>query len=91
MESLGNILKTAIHDLGIEAPVQRYKAIALWPEIVGPGIAEVTEPKSMSGTKLIVRVTNDVWRHELLYHLPEIIVKINKRLGIQAVEEIILI
>jgi len=91
METLGDILKHTLADFGIESSVRRYQAIDLWPEVVGSQIAAVTEPEVLSGKKLLVRVKNDVWRHELIYHLPEIIHNLNEKAGIQAVEEIILI
>lgn len=91
IETLGHVLKSTLSELGIERSLQKYQALQVWADVVGNQVAEVTEPKSLSGGKLMVRVKNDVWRHELLYHLPEIIIKLNKRVGMQAVEEIILI
>ncbi len=91
MESLGRVLKRTLKDFGVEKTVRRYQALEIWPEVVGERIAEVTEPVSLSGRKMLIRVKQDVWRHELLYHLPEIIQKINEKVGIQAVDEILLI
>lgn len=91
IETLGHVLKDTLSELGIERSLQKYQALQVWAEVVGDQIAAVTEPKTLTGGKLMVRVKNDVWRHELIYHLPEIIININKQVGIQAVEEIILI
>jgi predicted nucleic acid-binding Zn ribbon protein len=91
VESLGHILKTTLQDLGLQIPLQRYQAIQVWAEVVGQRIADIAEPHAISGTKLIVHVKNDAWRHELLYHLPDIITKLNKRIGAAAIEEILLI
>jgi predicted nucleic acid-binding Zn ribbon protein len=91
MESLKNILNDTLKDLGLKRGVQKYQALEVWNEIVGPKVAEVTVPQTLTGGKLFIRVKSDVWRHELLYHLPDIIVQINQKVGIKAVEEIILI
>lgn len=91
MERLENILNDTLKDLGLKQSVQKYKALEVWTEVVGPKIADVTVPQTLTGGKLFIRVKSDVWRHELLYHLPEIIIQINQKVGLRAVEEIILI
>jgi len=91
METLGRVLKRTLQDLGIEASVRQYKALEVWSDVVGSKISEVTEPQSLSGGKLLVRVKNDVWRHELIYLLPDIVFRLNQKVGIHAVDEIILI
>ncbi|MBN2104403.1 DUF721 domain-containing protein [bacterium] len=91
METLGHVLKSTLKELGIESSLRRYQTLEVWSGVVGPKISEIAEPQALRGGKLIVRVKNDVWRHELLYHLPDIIIQLNRKVGMQAVEEIILI
>lgn len=90
METLSGILEPFLRDLGIEKSIHRYRAVGLWPDIVGERIASVTEAREFQRGKLFVTVKSDVWRHELIYHKSEIIQKINQRLGECLVEDIVL-
>ena len=91
MERLEHILKNTLNELGLKQTIQKYQALEVWNDVVGPKIAAETVPQTLTGGKLMIRVKSDVWRHELLYHLPEIIHQINQKVGMTAVEEIILI
>lgn len=91
MELLGQILRRYLRELGIEKPVKRYTVLSIWPKVVGERISGVTQPLRFDGGKLFVRVTNAVWRHELIYYKAEIIQKINQELQDHIVDEIILI
>ena len=73
MESLGQIIQSALKDFGIEKSVKRASVVSLWPEVVGPQIAELSTAKVITNGKLFVHVTNDAWRHELMYLKYEII------------------
>lgn len=91
METLSGILEPFLRDLGIEKSIRQYRAVGLWPEIVGERIASVTEARDLQRGKLFVTVKKDVWRHELIYHKSEIINKINERLGECQVQDIVFI
>lgn len=91
MEEFGHILNLFIKELGIEKPIMRYKALSLWKNVVGKRISEVTEPCRLNNGKMFIKVKNDAWRNELLFHKLEIIKKINNELGSRVVRDIILI
>ena len=91
MEKIGNILHQFLHELGIEKPIMRYRALTLWPEVVGERISEVTEPDRLTNGKIFVKVKSDSWRNELVFYKKEIIDKINEKLGSTVVKDIILI
>ena len=61
-----------------------------WPEIVGPKIAEHTEPIRLTKSRLEVRCDHDVWRTELQYLKPELLQKIATEIGDGVVKEIFL-
>ena len=91
MDSLGQILQSALKEFGIEKPVRRASVVSLWSKVVGPQIAEISTAKVISGGKLFVHVSSDVWRHELMYLKGEIIVKLNREVGEHVVDDIILV
>lgn len=91
MEKIGNILQDYFKALGIEKSVRRYDALNIWSDVVGSRIAEVTKPVRISDRKIIVKVKNDTWRYEISYYKLIIVNKLNKELGEETIEDIILI
>lgn len=88
MDSLGQALKKLLSDLGIEDNVTKYNAISLWSMVVGKRIAEVSTAEKVENNVLFVKVTNDSWRNELVYHKKDIIAKLNHKLGKRVIEDI---
>jgi predicted nucleic acid-binding Zn ribbon protein len=91
LESLAAILEQYFRKVGITIPIKRYSVFGIWVEAVGPRIASVTEPTRISGDRLFVKVKNDVWRNELLFHKEELLQKLNRQLGGEMIRDIILI
>lgn len=91
MELLGHILQACIRDLGIEKPLKKYNAMVIWPQVVGEKIANVTCPLRFENQKLYVRVKTPAWRNELVYLKPQIIENLNREIGEQVVDDIVLI
>ena len=61
-----------------------------WAELVGPKIAEHTEPVKLMRNRLEVLCDHDVWRTELQFLKPELLKKIAEELGEGVVKEIYL-
>ncbi len=91
MDRIGNIIEEFIRVTGIEKPIKRYRALQIWPKVVGKKIARMTDPVRIEQSRIFVRVKNDAWRHELIYHKPEIIRKLNIELGSDTIDDIILL
>lgn len=88
MKQIGNILTQFLKDRGLEQPIKRHDALRLWPEVVGPTVAEITQPQRMSNHILFVQVNNMSWRNELIYYKEEIIKKLNEKIGDEVIKEI---
>lgn len=73
---LGKILK----DGGLERGFQRGKALTLWAEIVGPGLAGMTEAERLEDGVLFVRVSDSVAAHQLTYLREEFVRRYAERL-----------
>ena len=67
---------------GIADRVAQAKVVPEWPKLVGPQIAKVTEPLSVTpqGT-LFVAVTTNAWMTELSLMEPELLIRLNERTG----------
>ena len=80
--SLGDVLAGVLARAGIAERVEQAGIIPEWGTLVGPQIAAVTEPKSISadGT-LFVHVTTNAWMMELSLMEPELLRALNAKEG----------
>ncbi len=86
---LGDLLAGVLADAGIESRVAQAAVIPEWGALVGPQIASVTEPLSVSvdGT-LWVAVQSHAWMTELSLLEPELLRALNGQPGRPPVQRI---
>ena len=78
-EAIGNIVANWLDRSGLAERVDQAGVIPEWPKLVGPQIAAVTAPQSIThnGT-LFVRVTTNAWMNELSLLEPELLRSLNE-------------
>jgi predicted nucleic acid-binding Zn ribbon protein len=76
--SIADVLANVLRDAGIADRVEQARLVPEWTSLVGPQIAAVTEPLSISadGT-LFVAVTTSAWMTELSLMSPELLRALN--------------
>ena len=81
-QKLGDVMSRMLSKSGIADRVAQAAVIPDWPALVGPQIARVTEPMSVTpqGT-LFVAVTTNAWMTELSLMEPELLRRLNERTG----------
>ena len=64
---------------GLDERLKQAAVIGEWPELVGPQIAQVTEPESIArdGT-LFVKVATAAWAQELQMQTPMVLAKLRE-------------
>jgi predicted nucleic acid-binding Zn ribbon protein len=79
---LSDVMSDLLKRSGIADRVAQANVIPDWPKLVGPQIAKVTEPLSVTpqGT-LFVAVTTNAWMTELSLMEPELLRRLNERTG----------
>jgi predicted nucleic acid-binding Zn ribbon protein len=87
-ESLGDILARKLKSLGVAKKLKEVTVSDIWPDVVGETVAAHTEPIRCENGKLLVRVDNPVWRHELIYQKPTFLRRLNGKLGEHVVDDI---
>lgn len=82
---IGDVLSQA----GVADRIAQARVIPDWPALVGPQIARVTEPMSVTpqGT-LFVAVTTNAWMTELSLLEPDLLKRLNERTGRLAIRKI---
>ena len=81
-QKLGDVVTGVLTQAGLTDRVAQAAIIPEWPALVGPQIARVTEPLSVTpqGT-LFVAVTTNAWMTELSLMEPELLRRLNQRTG----------
>jgi predicted nucleic acid-binding Zn ribbon protein len=82
MMKVRQALETFLAKSGLGRRIAQAQVIPDWPRLVGPQIAAVTSPESVSpdGT-LFVRVATSAWMNELQLMAPEIMARVNAGRG----------
>jgi predicted nucleic acid-binding Zn ribbon protein len=81
-KKLGDVMGEVLSTSGISDRIAQASIIPDWPALVGPQIAKVTEPLSITrqGT-LFVAVTTNAWMTELSLMEPALLRRLNERAG----------
>ena len=88
MEHLKIAIKIAINKAGIEKALKQESAVFLWKEVVGRKVAKAAKAEKVDKGTLIVKTDSSVWRQELQMQKEQLIEKINKKIGSEAIKEI---
>jgi predicted nucleic acid-binding Zn ribbon protein len=77
-EIVGDVLSAVLRESGLADRVGQARVVPEWERLVGPQIAAVTEPRSISpdGT-LFVGVSTNAWMTELSLLEPELLRSLN--------------
>jgi len=84
--TLGSMLKAR----GLGSRLSEYRVFGQWEISVGPAIARHAQPQSLRGKKLTLIVDSPAWMQQLALLKPEIMEKVNRTLGKEAVTDITL-
>jgi hypothetical protein len=90
VEKLSSTIEKILNDRGWGAKLKEYRVFSLWQKAVGPGIARHTQPASIRGKRLTVVVDSSAWMQQLSLLKPEILSRVNDRLGPDGIESITL-
>ena len=81
-KKLGDVMGDVLSHAGIADRIAQAAVIPDWQKLVGPQIARVTEPLSITTTgTLFVAVTTNAWMTELSMMEPDLLRRLNQRTG----------
>jgi hypothetical protein len=90
VEKLSITLQKIINARGLAGRLGIYRIIGQWESTVGAVIARHAQPLSIRGKKLTVQVDSPVWMQQLSLLKPDLIEKVNRGMGEDAVKDITL-
>ena len=85
LQRLADILAPALKKRGIPLNLETQRIARAWDDAVGPRIAAETRPDTLKRGILFVKVSNSVWMQQLHFLKAEIIEKVNRLLGKEAI------
>jgi predicted nucleic acid-binding Zn ribbon protein len=88
-QSMNQLLKDFMKKIPHQTELKRGMVLHLWPSVVGEKISNVSKDLKFDGSKLIIRVENEAWRHEIHANRFSIAKKLNEKVGSNVVKEII--
>lgn len=86
----GDLLSGLLAGWGLDERLRQYQALVIWDEVVGPQIAARTKPEKIRDGILEVCVDQPTWMQQLQLLKPQILAKLNARLGDAPLREIFL-
>jgi len=78
---VGSALDGAFTRLGLSGRMAQHRAVAIWPEVVGPQVAAATRALAVRDGVLTVATKSSTWAHELILRKRTILQSLEKALG----------
>ena len=86
--SLGDIVRQYLRDEGLETPLNQYRLIDSWGEVMGKGIYSYTGDIFIKNQTLFVKIKSAVLRQELTVGRKNIAKRLNDHVGAQVITDI---
>jgi predicted nucleic acid-binding Zn ribbon protein len=90
LAKLSSTLGSLLRARGLQGRLSEYRIVGQWEETVGPVIARHARPQTVRGKKLYLSVDSPAWMQQLSLLKPEIIEKVNRNFGKDAINDITL-
>lgn len=88
-ESIGMLIRQYMRQTGLESPLNEYRLIQSWQDVLGPVVAAYTGDLFIKNQTLYVHITSPVIRQELLMRRDMIKNDLNTHVGAQVIVNIV--
>lgn len=88
-EQVGDIIRRLLRQEGLETPLNEYRLIDAWKDVVGPVIARYTTNLYIKNQTLYVHLSSSVLRQELSMSRTLLIRNLNAQVGSQVIVNIV--
>ena len=87
-QKLGSRLQHFLREQGLETPLNEYRAVQIWPEIVGPAISRYVGKVFIKNCIMYVQIRSAALRENLTHQRTILAQRVNQQIGAQVVNEI---
>lgn len=88
-QSVGDIINQVLRQERLDVRLDEQRALAMWPQLVGPGINRYTTARSVKDGVLTFTISSAPLRNQLMLSRSSLITRINEALGREVIKEII--
>ena len=88
-EQIGDVLRQFLRQQGLETPLNEYRLVDAWKDVVGPVITRYTTNLFIKNQVLYVSLSSSVIRQELMMGRDLLVRNLNKQVGAQVIVNII--
>lgn len=86
--SIGELLADFIHGSALEQPLLERKVVELWPEVLGPTVAQLTGDIEVKNGVLFVRVRSAALKQQLFDIRHNLVRRLNEAAGANVLKDI---
>ena len=87
-EQVGEVLRRLLRQEGLETPLNEYRLVDAWKDVVGEAIARYTTNIYIKNQVLFVHLSSSVLRQELMMSRQLLIRNLNSQVGAQVIVNI---
>ena len=88
-EQIGDMIRKFFRQSGLESPLNVYRLVQAWRDVVGPVITKYTSNLYIKNQILYVHLTSSVLRQELMMGRDLLVRNLNEQVGAQVIVNII--
>ena len=88
-EQLGNVLRRLLRQQGLECPLNEFRLVDAWKDVVGPAITRYTTNLYIKNQTLFVHLSSSVVRQELMMSRQILVRNLNAKVGSQVIVDIV--
>ena len=88
-EQIGDMIRKFFRQSGLESPLNEYRLVQAWKDVVGPVITRYTSNLYIKNQILYVHLTSSVLRQELMMGRDLMVRNLNEKVGAQVIVNII--
>ena len=88
-EQIGEVIRKFFRQNGLESPLNEYRLVDAWKDVVGPTIARYTSNLYIKNQILYVHLTSATVRQELMMGRDILVRRLNEKVGAQVIVNII--
>ena len=87
-EQVGDVIRFFLRQQGLESPLNEYRLVQAWGDVVGPAMARYTSNLYIKNQTLHVHLTSAVLRQELMMARELLVKNLNRQVGAQVIVDI---
>ena len=87
-EQVGDVIRFFLRQQGLESPLNEYRLVQAWSDVVGPAMAQYTSNLYIKNQTLHVHLTSAVLRQELMMARELLVKNLNRQVGAQVIVDI---